>query len=273
LLGLELRTAVGTAFWELFQMAAHRGNFFLVKYSLLLTVFAPLLAGPAMAVCNVPQPRLVCAEYFASRVVVEATLLRTRAVHDKDDPEGVAAYVYTLRTDLVLRGDIAAQFQIYEENSSGRAAFVWKAGQQYLLFLFNSAQANLWELDGCGNSGPLGDAKAVLAQINAIQGHHDKGVIHGLVSEGPASPIPGVRVEARGTGRRYTATTNARGEFQMEVPGGRYMLHAIRTGLSFHTADLSYEDPRNVRIEPGGCAQVQFTGEPTTSVPSQEHKQ
>lgn len=94
-----------------------------MKRCLVFAVLAPLLACPAMAVCNVPQPRLVCAEYFASRVVVEATLLRTRTVRDSDDPEGVAAYVYTLRSGRVLRGDIAAQFQIYEENSSGRAAF------------------------------------------------------------------------------------------------------------------------------------------------------
>ncbi len=274
LVELELRIALGAAFWPWFPMAVRCGKFFPVKYSLLLAVFAPLLACPAMAVCNVPQPRLVCAEYFASRVVVEATLLRTRTVRDKDDPEGVAAYVYTLRTDLVLRGDIVAQFQIYEENSSGRATFTWKAGQQYLLFLFNSAQANMWELDGCGNSGPLSNAKAVLAQINAIQGRHDKGAIHGMVSwEALSAFIPGVRVEARGTDRRYTATTNAKGEFQMEVPAGRYTLRAIATGFSFHTADFSYEDPHNVRIEPGGCAQVQFVGdESTKSVPGQGQK-
>ena len=228
-----------------------------------------------MAVCNVPQPRLVCAEYFASRVVVEATLLRTRTVRDKDDPEGVAAFVYSLRADRVLRGDIAAQFQIYEGNDSGRATFDWKAGQQYLLFLLNSEHANLWALDGCGNSGPLNGAKAVLAQINAIRGHRDTGAIHGMVSgEALSAPFPGVRVEARGSSKRYAATTNAKGEFQMDVPAGRYTLHATASGFSFHTADFSYENPQNVRIEPGGCAQVQFVGdESTASAPGQEHKQ
>lgn len=244
-----------------------------MKYALRLAILAPLLVGQAMAVCNVPQPRLVCAEYFASRVVVEATLLKTRTVRDKADPEGVEAFVYTLHAERVLRGDIAAQFQIYEGNDSGRATFEWKAGRNYLLFLFYSDHADLWALDGCGNSGPLGSAKAVLTQIYAIQGRHDSGVIHGLVSEGPASPIPGVRIEARGTDSRYGATTNGKGEFQIEVTVGDYRLRALRTGLSFQTAEFSYEDPHNVRIEPGGCAQVQFTAEPTSSVPKQEHKQ
>jgi hypothetical protein len=245
-----------------------------MKYILRLTILVALLAGQAMAVCSVPQPRLVCAEYFASRVVVETTLLRIRTLRDKGDPEGVAAFVYTLHADRVLRGDIPAEFQIYEGNDSGRATFSWKAGRSYLLFLFNSTHSKLWSLDGCGNSGPLANAKAVLAQIDAIQGHHDNGVIHGVVSEQALSvPIPGVHVEARGTDSRYKAITNAKGEFQMEVPVGQYKLRALRTGLSFQAADFSYEDPRNVRIEPGGCAQVQFTGEPTTPVPKQEHKQ
>ncbi len=39
---------------------------------------------------NVPQLRLVCAEYFASNVVVEATLIRSRAIHDPTDDEWLA---------------------------------------------------------------------------------------------------------------------------------------------------------------------------------------
>jgi len=46
-----------------------------------------------MGVCNVPSPRLVCAEYFASKVVVEATLVKVRSVRAKDDPEDVLADV------------------------------------------------------------------------------------------------------------------------------------------------------------------------------------
>jgi hypothetical protein len=207
--------------------------------------------------------------------VVEATLVRTKTVRDKGDPEGVLGYVYSLRADRVLRGDIAERFRVYEGNDSGRAIFDWKAGQEYLLFLFYSVHTKSWALDGCGNSGPLGHAKAVLAQIDAIHAHHDGGVVHGVVSEQALSvPIPGVRVEARGTNRRYTATTNGKGEFQMEVPVGRYTVRAIRAGFSFHTADLSYEDPDNVRIEPGGCVQVQLAaGEPAASVPRQRRGQ
>jgi Carboxypeptidase regulatory-like domain len=231
-----------------------------VKHSLLLSLVLLLFAGPAMGVCDVPQPRLVCAEYFASKVVVEASLVKVRTVRDKDDPQGIAAFVYTLRTDRLLRGQIDGVFQIYEGNDSGRATFDWNIGGKYLLFLFYLRTEKSWGLDGCGNSGPLSGAKSVLEQIEAIQtGHHDSGVIHGAVSEQALSAhIPGVRVEVRGTNGVYRATTNAKGEFEIKVPAGRYTVRAIQTGYTFRAADLSYENPDDVRIEPGGCAQVQL---------------
>jgi len=64
-----------------------------VKLFLLIGIVLLPIAGPAMGVCNVPSPRLVCAEYFASKVVVEATLVKVRSVRAKDDPEDVLADV------------------------------------------------------------------------------------------------------------------------------------------------------------------------------------
>jgi hypothetical protein len=220
-----------------------------MKYRLLLGIIPILLAGPAMAVCSVPQPRLVCAEYFASKVVVEATLVKVRTIGDED------AYVYSLRVDRTIRGHIPGVFRVYEENNSGRAAFDWKIGRKYLLFLWHSGPEKSWEVDGCGNSGPLSRAKAVLEQINAIDTHSDGGVIHGRVSEYAAVvPVPVVRVEARGANGRYTATTNSQGDFEIRVPAGRYVLRAA----SFDTDPFSYENPRDLQIEPGGCVQVQL---------------
>lgn len=212
-----------------------------------------------MAFCQFPQPRLVCAEYFASQIVVKATLTQTDNLHDKDDPEGVSAYLYTLRVNDVLRGKIAGTIQLYEGNDSGRAPFDWVAGREYLLFLFYAASEKSWELDGCGNSGPISEAKTALSEIASIKVAHGGGVIHGAVSEHSLStPIAGVHVEAQGTAGHYSATTNEKGEFQLNVPPGHYVVLASKNGIVFTTADISYEDPRNIRIEPGGCAQVQF---------------
>jgi|SRR5690348_9782856 len=222
---------------------------------------ALLIASPAMPVCNVPQPRRVCAEYFASQIVVEADLIQIRALHDKDDPQGISSYSYTLSINQVIRGKIKGSIHVYESNDSGRATFEWAAGRKYLLFLWYEARDKSWELDGCGNSGPLTGAEAALSEIKVIKARHDLGKIHGLVTkQNLSTPFPGVHIEARGSKGRYTAMTDEEGEFRINVPPGKYIVRAVENPLSFQTADFSYEDPRRIRIEPGGCVQVQLIG-------------
>jgi hypothetical protein len=219
-----------------------------------------------MPYCRVPQPRLVCAEYFDSQLVVEATLIQTRELHAKEDPETVLAYVYTLRVNQTLRGKLDRTINVYEGNDSGRATFDWVPGRVHLLFLFHVADEEVWELDGCGNSGPLSKADMAFSEIAAIKAARGGGVINGVVSEQALSnPIPGVHVEALGATGRYAATTNEKGEFQLNVPTGRYVIRATGDGFAFRRADISYEDPRNVQIEQGGCAQVQLTRDDSSS--------
>ena len=222
---------------------------------------ALLLPLPAEAVCSVPQPRLVCAEYFASQLVIEATLVKTTELHDKDDPGGISAYLYTLRVNRALRGKIAGTIQVYEGNDSGRATFGWLQGKEYLLFLFYAPSEKSWELDGCGNSGPLDKANVALSEIAAIKTARGGGVIHGVVrgsEQLPEVTISGVHVEAQGPTGRYVATTNEKGEFRMDVPVGRYAVRVIDQSRTFEAALFSYEAPGKIQIEPGGCAQIEL---------------
>jgi hypothetical protein len=107
-----------------------------MKYAacLLCVGAALLLPFPAMPICQIPQPRLVCAEYFASQLVVEATLVQTRELHEKDDTEYISAYVHTLRVNRTLSGQPAGTIRVYEGNDSGRAGFNWIRGKAYLFF-------------------------------------------------------------------------------------------------------------------------------------------
>jgi len=230
-----------------------------MKNPVLLAVLALVSASPVKGFCRVPQPRLVCAEYFASTVVGEATLVKIESIPDRDYQGSVIAHVYTLHTDDVFRGQISKAFRIYEANDSGRATFEWKVGRKYLLFLFYYMADKSWELDGCGNSGPLAGAKNALDEIETVRKRSGDGTIHGLVSEQALSiPLSGVRVEARGTNGVYTAVTDEKGRFEIKVPPGSYVVHASKAGLSFGPADLTYENPERLLIEPGGCVQIQL---------------
>jgi hypothetical protein len=44
----------------------------------------------------------------------------------------------------------------------------------------------------------------------------------------------------------------------MRVAPGKYQVRAVSAGEEFVAADASYENPENLLLENGGCAQVQF---------------
>ncbi len=66
-----------------------------MKYciSLIAVAAALLLPVSVHSFCFQPQPRLVCAEYFDSKIIVEATLVRIGGLRDPDYP---AAYLSTI---------------------------------------------------------------------------------------------------------------------------------------------------------------------------------
>lgn len=210
-----------------------------------------------------PQPRLVCAEYFRSRVVVEATLLpNVKAVHSPDDPEGIERFIYTLHTRSVLRGNIGTSFLVSEMNASGRATFGWTPGTTYLLFLTYSPAERVWVLDGCGNSGPLEKSGIALAEIRRLRSTHGNGRIEGGLDN---VLIQGIHVMAISKAGSFRAETDEKGHFKIKVPPGHYRLIVRDPELAFVPMDLSYENPRSIRVTQGACAQVQFSVRPTKS--------
>ena len=226
---------------------------------------APILAAfpipPASTACSVPQPRLVCAEYANSTAIVVGTLRATRHLaFDSIDADG---HLYNLEVKTLIRGDIGSTFQIWEENSSGRASFDWKVGTDYLLFLlrYSRRPTSGWVIDGYGNSGPMSESGTVLESIKVAQANTSDGLVYGRVSaDSLDTGVPDVIVRVLGKNQAFSAHTDQSGRFLLRLPAGKYALGALRNGWSFGLEPLSYEDPRNLSVVPGYCAQIQFSG-------------
>jgi hypothetical protein len=233
----------------------------LVRLILLFAALGLAMPRSAAAFCDAPQPRLACAEYFSSPLIVEATLVRSS--HEAGTAEKLDAHIYSLRVSRVLRGKPVQAVRVYEENSSGRATFDWARQTEYLLFLFpNRQEKGMWSLDGCGNSGPVSKAATALADIAKVKsGTSSVGMIQGVVN-GPnferQNPSSGIHVDAEGVNGLFYAVTNNKGEFQINVPAGKYVVSVNEPGLSYRPFEFSYEDPDNLQIQPGDCGQVQF---------------
>jgi len=220
-------------------------------------LFFALLGSQSGALCNMPQPRLVCAEYFHSKAVVIARLAGITTV--KDDYDAVTGTYYSMTVEQTLRGEVPRLFRIYVANDSGRTKFDWKTGGSYLLFLLRQTANGAWVIDGCGNSGPTDSKQSALDQVDMIDHNSNRARIQGAVGgKSFIFPLSGVQVEATGPGGVITAETNAVGKFEMRVTPGKYQVRALSAEKTFVAADISYENPEDVVLENGGCAQVQF---------------
>jgi hypothetical protein len=221
-----------------------------------LALLSLILHPTAFAYCK-PLPRLICAEYSNSDAVVTATLLKKEHFSPPDKQDW---FIYTLETTKVLKGNIEKKFRVYEENSSGRAPFIWKKGESYLLFL-NPGGDDTWWIYGCGNSGPIRESDSILKVIGSLESRTG-GLIQGLVRVGKFSaPMQHLTVEIRSVDKSYKTVTTREGKFKQRVQAGHYKVQVLRAGSSFKKDELdSYEDPVDVNIENGGCAEVVMIG-------------
>jgi len=208
----------------------------------------------AVGYCQNPQPRLVRAEYSQSDAVVIAHLVKSQHIVPQEDQD---YHLYTFRVDKVLRGNIPSEFVLWDENSSGRLAFDVLRGRKYLLFVDHRTEKGWWTADGCGNSGELSKAAKAVAEIQRISLLQDA-LITGEV--GLTTPVEHATVVAvrKNDGRRFETQTRDDGRFTLTVPMGDYSVNVTAGEKDFVTDSLSYERAEAVRLERGGCAQIQF---------------
>jgi len=229
-----------------------------MRKGFLIALLGIIFQPSAHAFCN-RLPRLICAEYANSGAVLIAKLV---VVKHYAPPHKQDWHIYSLQTDKVLRGKIENEFRVYEENSSGRATFDWIKGESYLLFL-DSREDGTWWLYGCGNSTPLGRAARVLEAIESMKTRRG-GLIQGMVGQtGEAANFKDARVIIKSDAATYRTTLDQEGKFRIHLPAGHYFISVSLADWSFEKDLLdSYEDPANVMIEDGTCAEVSFRAKP-----------
>lgn len=224
---------------------------------LAILLLSCLITSTAWCVCQVPQPRLICAEYTQSNAVVIAKLVGAAS----DSKEFPSYHVYKLDVIRRLRGEVPKTFEVFEGNDSGRAPFDWNLNQEYLLFLEKGARWSHYDdvIDGCGNSAPLADAGPVLKKIYEVSSERDSGTISGMVgTDSWTTGVPGAIIKISGGDYDSETQTNAKGRFSQKVPAGKYIVTAAKDGIPIPAGPFSYENPAHAVIVPGGCAQVQF---------------
>lgn len=227
------------------------------------------ISKAAVAFCDMPQPRLVRAEYSQSDAVVTARLVKSQHVSPNDDQD---YHLYTFKVEKLLHGSIPEEFVLWDENSSGRLTFDLLQGHKYLLFVNHWAQKGWWTADGCGNSGEVSKVAKALSEIQRMSALRDA-LITGQVELAAPSAHAKVVAVRESDGKQFETQTRNDGRFALTVPSGKYAVKVTAGEKEFVTSWLSYEHAESVNLERGGCAQIQFVPAGSTDARSAPNRQ
>jgi hypothetical protein len=88
-----------------------------------------------------------------------------QALHeDASDPEGISAYVYTVRVWRQLKGRVPDLIRLKTENDSG--GYRMSVGEQHLLFFGRTS--DYFQADACGNSSDLPRGNVIVKKVEQL---------------------------------------------------------------------------------------------------------
>src|SRR5262252_2411354 len=120
-----------------------------------LVLFAALRPAPTAAACFYPDKDLsgyhipLEVETRTSRAIVIGQVTSQLDLHeDASDPDGISAYVYTVKVLRQLKGTLPSLIKLRTDNDSGR--YPMSVGERHLLFF--DTTSDYFQADPCGNS-------------------------------------------------------------------------------------------------------------------------
>jgi hypothetical protein len=124
------------------------------------------LSEASYSLCVDNRHPTIADEYASSTYVIRGILESERKVTTSDDPEGVAATIYTVRPLELFKGAAIDVLIIWSENTTSRFPMI--KGTQYLLFLKESPDG--FYVDNCGNSGATDNKNTgiVISEVRSL---------------------------------------------------------------------------------------------------------
>lgn len=223
-----------------------------VSLPLLLASFYLSLPPLGLAVCPIPQIR-ANGEFFKADVIFIGRVVSIRRVPDKDNDLG--GWFYRLRVKETFRGSVRSELSVITEDSSAR--FPLELRRQYLLFAYKGK--NRLEIDSCGNSALLSEARDSVQRLRNLRDGKQPTEIEGWVApETGGIDVSGITVTIKGRSRVYTAITNKDGWFHFTATPGRYQVDFSSHEYYLNGADFYWYESDNFALHPGECASLQF---------------
>ena len=139
---------------------------------------------------------------------------------------------------LAFRGVQAATVSLVTAGSGPSCGYAFKQGERYLVYANRTVDGTGLVTGICSRTRPLADAAEDLRFLQGLTvGGRTQARVYGTVTHGERDlatgqglthgPVSDVIVTVRGAGKTYEAVTDARGQYEVFVPSGKYDVSAI----------------------------------------------
>ena len=127
--------------------------------------------GIAGAVCLDPKTGIsghktvLDSEIGAANAIIVGRVLEEKGLkEDVTDPDGVTAYIVTIKVLTQLKGRLPTMISIRNENTSAR--YGMSAGEEHILFVSQNRDGLLW-VNSCGNSAIVSASRDLAKKIKS----------------------------------------------------------------------------------------------------------
>jgi hypothetical protein len=221
----------------------------------------------ALAFCENPPAKL-CNILFSNDLVIHAKVVKTEIFKDKDDPDGIAGWLYYINVLKVYRGTTEKKVIVRSENTTAR--LLLKPGKEYIVFASRLPDATYEAGFYCGGiQGIDGEpySSVLEAQIQNLLKSSGPSFIEGEVRDKNFKLISGAVFTVTGKGFSKQITVDKHGFFNLIVPPGSYKVTLPKNlKVTVYSPNGHNPDPHSDEIPPkslvsGQCMQLQLKQE------------
>ena len=250
--------------------------FIRANISLFIMVCATLLLWPVQtaSACSCISSGPPCQAYWTTSAVFSGRVTEISS----SNPDSESADVFGQRLvrftqTEVYRGVTENTLEVLTGSGGGDCGYSFKVGESYLVYAYRNPKDNKLYASICSRTRLLSEATEDLDFIRGLAKTEGGGTIYGLVNsfrrvrtadgnQQPPGPLAGVAVTIEGSGKTLKLLTDVKGEFRSSsLPSGNY---SVRVTAPEGLWPANTE--RKVKIEDKGCAALQFSLEPDTSL-------
>lgn len=236
-----------------------------------------VVAGETRALaCSCREERPPCEVFWQAAAVFDGVVLSVVLLDDKGREttgrhgEGAPHYVHVrFAIRAAYRGVGDGEVDVFTGLGGGDCGYGFEKGKRYLVYAYRPENSEDLQTGICSRTRPLEEAGDDLAYIKTIPAARG-GRIYGTISEygysgrsrweEPAvrGPVVGAVVTAAAGERRVSATTDARGGYEITgLATGKYALTVtLPRNLALLERKISSDPSIEVEVNAAGCSEV-----------------